>query len=120
MLDNTWREATRRSGERGHNEDLIAFNDAALAADDTACGERPILTDRRDGWQAEDTATEVDRLHRTPHVHGFAEQLDVYVDGDQLRAEHAFWVFGFPFLVLHYRMSAKRTGPAAEPPNNCP
>lgn len=40
-------------------------------------------------------------------VHGFAEQLDVYLDGDQLRAEHAFWVFGLPFLVLHYRMSPK-------------
>ena len=40
-------------------------------------------------------------------VHGFAEQLDVYVDGEQLAAEHAFWVFGFPFLVLHYRMSRK-------------
>jgi hypothetical protein len=40
-------------------------------------------------------------------VHGFAEQLDVYVDGDELRAEHAFWVFGFPFLVLHYRMFRK-------------
>jgi hypothetical protein len=40
-------------------------------------------------------------------VHGFAEQLDVYVDGDQLRAEHAFWVFGLPFLVLHYRMHRK-------------
>jgi hypothetical protein len=40
-------------------------------------------------------------------VHGFAEQLDVYVDGDALLAEHAFWVFGFPFLVLHYRMSRK-------------
>ena len=40
-------------------------------------------------------------------VHGFAEQLDVYVDGDALVAEHAFWVFGFPFLVLHYRMSRK-------------
>jgi len=51
-------------------------------------------------------------------VHGFAEQLDVYVDGDQLRAEHAFWVFGFPFLVLHYRMFRKRpvlTGPAPSP-----
>jgi hypothetical protein len=24
-----------------------------------------------------------------------------------LRAEHAFWVFGFPFLVLHYRMHRK-------------
>jgi len=40
-------------------------------------------------------------------VHGFSEQLDVYVDGDELRAEHAFWVFGFPFLVLHYRMFRK-------------
>ena len=29
------------------------------------------------------------------------------VDGDELPAEHAFWVFGFPFLVLHYRMSRK-------------
>ncbi len=51
-------------------------------------------------------------------VHGFAEQLDVYVDGDQLKAEHAFWVFGFPFLVLHYRMFRKSpvlTGPAPGP-----
>jgi hypothetical protein len=40
-------------------------------------------------------------------VHGFAEQLDVYVQDGQLRAEHAFWVFGFPFLVLHYRMHRK-------------
>ena len=41
-------------------------------------------------------------------VHGFAERLDVYVDdrGD-LRAEHAFAVFGIPFLVLHYRMHRK-------------
>ncbi len=40
-------------------------------------------------------------------VHGFAEQLDVYVEDDELRAEHAFWVFGMPFLVLHYRMQRK-------------
>jgi hypothetical protein len=40
-------------------------------------------------------------------VRGFAERLDVYVDGGELRAEHAFWVFGFPFLVLHYRMHRK-------------
>ena len=41
-------------------------------------------------------------------VQGFAERLDVYVDdrGD-LRAEHAFAVFGIPFLVLHYRMHRK-------------
>ena len=32
-------------------------------------------------------------------------------DGE-LRAEHAFWVFGLPFLVLHYRMHRKPTDPA--------
>jgi hypothetical protein len=40
-------------------------------------------------------------------VHGFTERLDVYVEQDELRAEHAFWVFGFPFLVLHYRVRRK-------------
>jgi hypothetical protein len=38
---------------------------------------------------------------------GFAERLDVYVSDGQLRAEHAFRVFGLPFLVLHYRMHRK-------------
>jgi hypothetical protein len=38
---------------------------------------------------------------------GFAERLDVHVRDGQLRAEHAFWVFGFPFLVLHYTMDRK-------------
>jgi hypothetical protein len=40
-------------------------------------------------------------------VHGFSEQLDVYVDDGELRAEHAFSVFGIPFLVLHYRIRPK-------------
>jgi hypothetical protein len=40
-------------------------------------------------------------------VHGFAEQLDVYVQDGELRAEHAFFIFGMPFLVLHYRMHRK-------------
>ena len=40
-------------------------------------------------------------------VHGFAEKLDVHVEDGELRAEHAFSVFGFPFLVLHYRMHRK-------------
>jgi hypothetical protein len=40
-------------------------------------------------------------------VHGFAEELDVYVAGGELRAEHRFWVFGFAFLVLHYRIRPK-------------
>jgi hypothetical protein len=44
-------------------------------------------------------------------VHGFAEQLDVYIDDGQLQAEHAFWVFGLPFLVLHYRMHRKPIDP---------
>jgi hypothetical protein len=46
-------------------------------------------------------------------VQGFAEQLDVYVEDGELRAEHAFWVFGLPFLVLHYRLQRKpaRTSP---------
>jgi len=43
----------------------------------------------------------------TVGVRGFAERLYVYVDGAQLRAEHAFWVFGSPFLVLHYQMHRK-------------
>jgi hypothetical protein len=40
-------------------------------------------------------------------VHGFAEELDVYVRDGSLRAEHAFWVFGFPFLILHYDIRRK-------------
>ena len=43
----------------------------------------------------------------TVAVQGFAEQLDVYVEDSELRAEHAFWVVGFPFMVLHYRMHRK-------------
>jgi hypothetical protein len=43
-------------------------------------------------------------------VHGFEEQLDVFVEDGALRAEHAFWVFGFPFLTLHYRIARKPTG----------
>ncbi|GAA5182651.1 hypothetical protein GCM10023322_20040 [Rugosimonospora acidiphila] len=57
--------------------------------------------------------THVDRNTRaltTLAVHGFAEQLDVYVRDGQLRAEHEFWVFGLPFLVLHYRLTGKPAG----------
>jgi hypothetical protein len=43
----------------------------------------------------------------TAAVNGFAEQLDVYVEDGELRAEHAFWIFGLPFMVLHYRMHRK-------------
>jgi hypothetical protein len=40
-------------------------------------------------------------------VAGFAEELHVHVTDGELRAEHAFWVFGLPFLVLHYRIHRK-------------
>jgi len=43
-------------------------------------------------------------------VRGFAERLDVYLADGELRAEHAFWVFGLPFLVLHYRIHRKPPG----------
>ncbi|HKY68812.1 MAG TPA: hypothetical protein VJM49_20660, partial [Acidimicrobiales bacterium] len=51
-------------------------------------------------------------------VPGFAEQLDVAPgdggegDGSLLHAEHAFWVFGLPFLVLRYRIRRKPAPPA--------
>jgi hypothetical protein len=45
-------------------------------------------------------------------VHGFGERLDVWVDNGELVAEHAFDLFGFPFLVLHYRISRKGGTPA--------
>lgn len=41
---------------------------------------------------------------------GFAERLDVHVVDGELRAEHAFALFGLPFLVLHYRMTRKAQG----------
>jgi hypothetical protein len=43
----------------------------------------------------------------TVKVGGFTEQLDVYVSNGEVRAEHAFWIFGLPFLVLHYRIQPK-------------
>src|SRR5436305_2635958 len=45
-------------------------------------------------------------------MHGFAETLDVYVEGGELRAEHAFALFGLPFLILHYHIHRKP--PAAD------
>ena len=40
-------------------------------------------------------------------VHGFAEELNVFVLDGRLRAEHSFSVFGLPFLVLDYRITPK-------------
>src|SRR3954468_19585215 len=40
-------------------------------------------------------------------VRGFGEQLDVRVEGGELTADHAFDLFGTPFLVLRYRIRRK-------------
>jgi hypothetical protein len=40
-------------------------------------------------------------------VHGFAETLDVYLEDGELRADHAFSVFGLPFLRLEYTIRRK-------------
>ena len=43
----------------------------------------------------------------TVSVPGFAERLDVHTTDGELRAEHAFSLYGLPFLVLHYRIARK-------------
>ena len=67
-----------------------------------------VLTSRSDLDQPGHYLTYIDPETRdltTLAVPGFAEELDVYVGDDgELRAEHAFWVFGLPFLVLDYRI----------------
>ena len=71
-----------------------------------------VLTSRSDLDQPGHYLTYIDPDTRdltSVAVHGFAEQLDVHVEDDELRAEHSFWVFGIPFLVLHYRMHRKPT-----------
>lgn len=40
-------------------------------------------------------------------VHGFRERLDVHLRAGSLVADHAFAVFGLPFLVLRYTMFRK-------------
>ena len=41
-------------------------------------------------------------------VRGFGERLDVRVEDGELTADHAFDLFGIPFLVLRYRITRKR------------
>jgi len=69
-----------------------------------------ILTSRSELQHPGHYLTYIDAQTReltTAAVEGFAEQLDVYLGDGELRAEHAFWIFGFPFMVLHYRMHRK-------------
>ena len=69
-----------------------------------------VLTSRGDSDQCGHYLTYIEAGTRdmtAAAVHGFAEQLDVCIKDGELRAEHAFRVFGFPFLVLHYRIQRK-------------
>lgn len=50
------------------------------------------------------TATLVPGDLPTLDVPGFSEEVEVVVEEGQFVARHAFWLFGLPFLVLHYRM----------------
>jgi hypothetical protein len=75
-----------------------------------------VLTSRSDLGQSGHYLTYIDPETReltALAVHGFAEQLDVYVENDELRAQHAFWLFGIPFLVLHYSLQRKSTESSA-------
>ncbi|SDS69783.1 hypothetical protein [Actinoplanes derwentensis] len=40
-------------------------------------------------------------------VPGFTERLDVFIENGELRAEHAFALYGLPFMVLHYSIRRK-------------
>ena len=69
-----------------------------------------VLTSRGDSDQCGHYLTYIEAETRemtAAEVPGFAEQLDVHLEDGELRAEHAFWVFGIPFLVLHYRIHRK-------------
>jgi hypothetical protein len=71
------------------------------------------LTSRVDDGQAGHYLAYVDRVEdelTVLAVHGFEEELDVFVDSGQLHAEHTFWLFGFRFLTLHYRLTRKTSG----------
>ena len=75
---------------------------------------RPVLASRSDLDQPGHYLAYIDPASRdltVLAVRGFAEQLDVFLAGGELRADHAFSVFGFPFLVLHYRMYRKPARP---------
>ncbi|WP_433615238.1 hypothetical protein ACQP2P_10975 [Dactylosporangium sp. CA-139114] len=104
---------TYRHGERGYVSVGFPLPQANFTAT-LAPRERPggglRLTSRAGDGQTGHYLSYIDAENRaltTLAVHGFAEELDVYVEGGQLRADHAFSVFGLPFLTLEYRISRK-------------
>jgi hypothetical protein len=104
---------TYRDGERGYVSVGFPLPQASFTAT-LLPRNRPggglVLTSRSDLDQPGHYLAYIDPVTReltVLAVRGFAEQLDVYVEDGELRAEHAFSVFGLPFLVLHYRMHRK-------------
>jgi hypothetical protein len=106
---------TYRDGERGYVSVGFPLPQSSFTATLTPRsrdGGGLVLTTRSELEQPGHYLTFIDPETRdltTLAVPGFSEELDVYVAGDGLRAEHAFWVFGFPFLVLHYEIRRKPT-----------
>jgi hypothetical protein len=104
---------TYRHGDRGYVSvgfPLPQANFTATLVPSARPGGGLTLSSRSDLDQAGHYLTFIDpetRQLTALAVHGFAEQLDVHVDDGEVRAEHAFWVFGFPFLVLRYRIRRK-------------
>ena len=104
---------TYRDGERGWVSVGFPLPQASFTAT-LAPRARPggglILTSRTDLDHAGHFLSYVDADTRdltTLAVHGFSEELDVHVRDGDLRADHAFWIFGLPFLVLRYRIRPK-------------
>lgn len=107
---------TYRHGGRGYVSvgfPLPQANFTATLAPYPRAGGGLVLTSRSDLAHPGHYLTFIDPQTReltALAVPGFAERLEVYVEGGQLRAEHAFWVFGLPFLTLHYRLHRKPAG----------
>jgi hypothetical protein len=104
---------TYRHGDRGYVSVGFPLPQASFTATllpRTRPGGGLVLTSRSEDDQPGHYLAYIDPATRdltVLAVRGFAEQLDVYVRDGELRAEHAFSVFGLPFLVLHYRMHRK-------------
>ncbi len=108
---------TYRDGERGYVSvgfPLPQANFTATLLPQVRSGGGLLLTSHsglRDPGHYLTYVDPTDRQLTALEVQGFGERLDVYVEGGELRADHAFDLFGIPFLVLRYRITRKvRTG----------
>jgi hypothetical protein len=104
---------TYRDGERGYVSVGFPLPQASFTATlvpRAREGGGMTLTSRSDLPHPGHYLTYIDPASRaltTVAVAGFAEELHVHVADGDLRADHSFWVFGLPFLTLHYQIKAK-------------